>query len=219
MTIGVIFDWDGVIINSMNHHKESWELLAVEESRSLPPDHFEKGFGKKNEEIIPQILAWTSDTAEIKRLSLRKEALYRECLTRDGLVLLPGVRPFLDMLRANNVSCAIGSSTHRLNIETALAVTDIRTYFKTIVSSEDVTLGKPNPQVFLTAAQRIGIDPRHCIVLEDVPAGIAAAHRGGMKAVAVSTTHPRERLVEADRIVDRLDQLSYDDLLALVGNG
>src|SRR5579862_2551255 len=109
-TWGAIFDWDGVIIDSSKAHEESWERLAREEQKPLPHDHFVKGFGRKNEFIIPELLGWTRNEAEVRRLSLRKEALYREVVCDRGQSALPGVRTWLERLRAHGVPCAIGSS-------------------------------------------------------------------------------------------------------------
>jgi len=219
MIFGAIFDWDGVIIDSSRHHEKGWEMLAAEEGRTLPPDHFKKGFGRKNEWIIPNLLGWTTDIADIRRLSLRKEALYREALIEDGVTLLDGVVGFLTMLECHHVPCVIGSSSHRENIETVMRQTGLGRFFKGMITSEDVTRGKPDPQVFLLAAEQTGIEPARCVVFEDVPAGIAAASAGGMKAVAVTTTHPARELASADLITDRLDRLSFDDLARLFYSG
>ncbi len=214
--LGVLFDWDGVIIDSSRQHEESWERLAVEEKRELPPDHFIKGFGKKNEWIIPELLAWTKDAAEIRRLSLRKEALYREVVVERGLEPLPGVRPFLERLRDAGIPTCVGSSTHRENITTILHVLGFEDFFERMVTSEDVAHGKPHPDVFLQAAEKIGRPPRHCVVFEDAWAGIEAARAAGAKVVGVATTHPPEMLEgRVDRVVQRLDELTVDDLLRL----
>ena len=93
---GAVFDWDGVVIDSSYSHEKSWELLAAEEKRTLPGDHFTLGFGRKNEIIIPEILGWSHDAAEITRLSLRKEELYRSVVRERGVEALPGVRAWLD---------------------------------------------------------------------------------------------------------------------------
>lgn len=214
--LGVIFDWDGVIIDSSRQHETSWERLAVEERRSLPPDHFVKGFGKKNEWIIPELLGWTKESPEIRRLSLRKEALYREVVVERGLTALPGVKALLERLRAAGVPTCVGSSTHRENITTILNVIGLEGFFPQLVTSEDVTHGKPHPDVFLQAAARIGRRPEHCVVFEDAFAGIEAARAGGMKVVGVATTHPAEALAgKVDRIVQRLDELTVQDLVGL----
>jgi beta-phosphoglucomutase-like phosphatase (HAD superfamily) len=109
----------------------------------------------------------------------------------------------------------IGSSTHRLNIETALDVMELRGFFQDIVSAEDVSHGKPDPEVFITAAARIGLRPDDCIVFEDAHVGIEAGLAGGFTVVGVASTHPRKTLIGAHRIVERLDELSIDDLAGL----
>jgi beta-phosphoglucomutase family hydrolase len=214
--LGAIFDWDGVILDSSSHHEESWERLAKETGFSLPEGHFKKGFGMKNEFIIPNLLNWSNRAEEIQQLSLRKEQLYREILLEWGIHPLPGVPEWLAELRQHGIRCAIGSSTHRLNIDTSLRVLGFEDYFAAIVTAEDVSRGKPDPEVFLTAAERIGIDPSHCVVFEDALVGIEAAHRGGMKVVAVATTNPIEALKAADLAVHRLDELSVDQIAALI---
>lgn len=215
--LGILFDWDGVIIDSSRQHEESWERLAVEEGRILPPEHFVQGFGKKNEWIIPNLLRWTVSPAEIRRLSLRKEALYREIVVERGLQALPGVHTFLERLRTAGVPCCVGSSTHRENILTILGVLGFEGLFGGMVTSEDVSHGKPDPEVFLKAAAKTGKAPQNCIVFEDAFAGIEAGKAGGMKVVGVATTHPADVLAgKVDRVVHRLDELEISDLVALI---
>jgi HAD superfamily hydrolase (TIGR01509 family) len=215
-SLGVLFDWDGVIIDSSRQHEESWERLAAEGRLALPAGHFKAGFGKKNEWIIPELLRWTADPAEVRRLSLRKEEIYREIVVERGLNALPGVAEFLGRLRAAGVPCCIGSSTHRVNITTILGVLHFEGLFADMVTAEDVGHGKPDPEVFLRAAGKIGRAPGACVVFEDAFVGLEAARAGGMKAVGVATTHPAEALVgRCDRIVHRLDELDVADLLSL----
>lgn len=213
--LGAIFDWDGVILDSSRRHEESWNRLAAEEGRVLPEGHFLKGFGMKNEAIIPSILGWTRDAGEIRRLSLRKEVLYRDIIRESGIEPLPGVQAFLERLRNASVPCVIGSSTHRLNIETSLEILGLGGFFAGVISAEDVSAGKPDPQVFLLAAARIDRDPARCVVFEDAPMGVDAALAGGMKAVGVSGTHDPAMLAKANRVVSRLDLLFPADLEAL----
>ena len=212
-----LFDWDGVIVDSSRLHALSWDLLADAEKRTLPEGHFKKGFGQKNESIIPGILDWTSDPAEIRRLSLRKEEFYRQSVRDEGLDLLPGVRTWLDALRADGVPCVIGSSTVRANIDVVLDVLGLRPYFADVISGDDVQHGKPHPDIFLLAAQRAGEAPARCVVFEDALVGIRAARAGGMSVVAVTTTSPAAALGDADLVVDRLDQLTIAQVAALAG--
>jgi HAD superfamily hydrolase (TIGR01509 family) len=213
---GALFDWDGVIVDSSSHHEESWELLAVEESKVLPTDHFKRGFGMKNEVIIPQLLGWTCDEGEIRRLSLRKEELYRDVVRQRGLTPLPGVVKLLAALQAAGIPRIIGSSTHRLNISTALNTLQLDSMFDGVVTAEDVSNGKPDPEVFLKAAVLSGCPPERCIVFEDALVGIQAANAAGIAVVAVATTNPIEILRHADLAVERLTEITLDRLRALL---
>jgi beta-phosphoglucomutase family hydrolase len=214
---GAIFDWDGVIIDSSRQHEESWERLARETGKPLPEGHFKAGFGRKNEFIIPRILGWEEDLEKVRRLSLRKEELYREIVLENGLEPLPGVRAWLERLAAAGVPCAIGSSTHRKNIEVSLDVLGLRDFFREIVSAEDVSHGKPDPEVFLKAAAKIGTAPESCVVFEDAHVGIEAAQRAGMRVIAVATTNPLSELGKADLAVARLDELSVEQVAVWFG--
>jgi len=207
---GAIFDWDGVIIDSSRHHEKSWELLAQEEGLPLPPDAFRLGFGRKNQIIIPEIYQWSQDPAEIERLGNRKEAIYRELMANDGLEPLPGVREWLEKLAAAGVPRVVGSSTPRANLDAAMSRLELAPLFDAIVAAEDVTLGKPNPEVFLKAAARIQRRPECCVVFEDAHAGIAAARAGGMRVIGIATTHPVEELGDADLAVHGMNELSVE---------
>jgi HAD superfamily hydrolase (TIGR01509 family) len=209
---GAIFDWDGVIIDSRRHHEESWNRLAQEEKKSLPQGHFIKGFGRKNDYIIPEILGWTHEAGEIERIALRKEAIYRDIVGEWGIEPLPGVREWLGALKEAGVPTAIGSSTHRANIDLSLGIMGLQPFFAHVVSSEDVTRGKPDPQVFLTAARKIDRKPEACVVFEDAHVGIEAARAGGMRAIAVATTHRPGELTNADRVVFRMDELDLAEV-------
>ncbi|MEO7931947.1 MAG: HAD family phosphatase [Chthoniobacterales bacterium] len=212
---GAIFDWDGVIIDSSRHHEESWERLAQEVGKPLPEGHFKRGFGMKNEWIIPNLLKWSEEVEEVGALSLRKEALYREVVADWGIEALPGVVDWLASLKSAGIPCVIGSSTHRLNIETTLDRLGLRDAFNDVVSAEDVTAGKPDPQVFLKASGKINVAPELCVVFEDAHVGIDAARRAGMKVIAVATTNPIEELGKADLAVHSLAELSLERMARL----
>ena len=218
MIFGAIFDWDGVIIDSSRYHEESWVRLAKQENKGLTPGYFKKAFGKRNESIIPEVLNWTQEKTEIKRLSDLKENLYRRIMADRGISPLPGVKSFLKMLQKNNIPCCVGSSTPRLNITTALSLLGWEIYFPKIIAAEDVSKGKPDPQVFLLAAQKLHLSPDRCIVFEDAFVGIQAAKAGGMKVVAVTTTHLASELTKADMVVNQLDEISIAQLKALFEN-
>lgn len=212
---GALFDWDGVIIDSSVPHERSWEMLAQEIGKPLPADHFVRGFGMKNQFIIPNILGWTSEPEEIETYSLRKEALYREIIREEGIQALPGVFDLLRMLEQHGVDCAVASSTHRENIETVLDVLGIRSFFKAIVTSEDVDNGKPHPEVFLKSAEKIGLSAFDCMVFEDAHVGIDAGLAAGARVIAVATTNPLDELGRANLACKSLIEVQWDDIVSL----
>jgi len=198
-----VFDWDGVVIDSSVAHERSWEALAREEGRPLPAEHFKRGFGKRNELIIPDILGWTRDPAEVKRLSNRKEALYRDIARGGHVRLLPGVRELCGALRDRGIPCVIGTSTHKENLALSFELFGIGHFFAGAVASEDVTKGKPDPEVFLKACALGGGEPAASFVFEDSFSGLQAGLAGGFITIALATTNTREQLapVGAHRIV------------------
>jgi HAD superfamily hydrolase (TIGR01509 family) len=208
MKIGAIFDWDGVVIDSSLAHEESWELLAKEVGKPLPADHFKRGFGQRNAVIIPEILNWSQDPAEIERWSLRKEALYRDIVAERGLVALEGARELIDELNQADVPCVVGTSTERANVEMSLELLSLQGRFSDMTCSEDVTRGKPDPEVFLKAAERTGLPPAQCFVIEDTAHGIEAALAGGMIAIGVATTRPAELLGDAHLVAKDMTKLN-----------
>ena len=212
---GAIFDWDGVVVDSAAQHERSWEMLAEEENLYLPEDHFVKGFGKVNKFIIPNLLNWTQDPEEISRLDLRKEELYRELIREGGIEELPGARDLLKALKAAAIPAVVGSSTPRTNLEVALEVLELEEYFQDLVSANDLTNGKPDPEVFLKAAGKIAKEPEECVVFEDSLHGIEAGLAGGMQVVAVATTHQAEELTHAHKVVHRLTDINVNGLKAL----
>ncbi|MDQ8205410.1 HAD family phosphatase [Pelagicoccus sp. SDUM812003] len=193
---GFIFDWDGVVVDSSRQHELSWDRLAEVEELALYPGHFKDGFGKKNSFIIPNLLKWTDDPQEIERLSLRKEEFYREIVAETGLSPLPGVASFLKELKAAGFRACVGSSTPRRNIDAVTSLIGLEGRFDDVVSADDVGNGKPDPEVFLKAAAKIGVEPSRCVVFEDSFSGIEAGQRAGMKVVGLATTNPIESLRE-----------------------
>ncbi len=214
---GVLFDWDGVVIDSSAQHERAWELIAAERGLPLPEGHFKAGFGKKNEVIIPA-LGWATDAAEVQALSFRKEELYRELVARDGVLILPGARELLLSLKEEGVPRALGSSTPRENLDALFAATGLDALFDEIVCGSDVLHGKPDPEVFLKGASLLALEPVRCIVIEDAFAGIEAARRAGMKVVGVATTNPLNELRMCDLAFASMEEVSIGQLSALAGS-
>jgi len=212
---GVLFDWDGVVIDSSSQHERSWELLASERGLILPEGHFKAGFGKKNEVIIPT-LGWGDDPAIVRELADRKEELYRKLVAAEGVIVLPGARELLVALKEAGIPRAVGSSTPRGNLDALFAVTGLDALFDQVVCGSDVLHGKPDPEVFLKGAALLGLPPHRCLVIEDAFAGIEAARRGGMKVVGVATTNPLSSLGGCDLAVETLLEVSPSKLESLL---
>ncbi len=212
---GILFDWDGVVIDSSAQHERSWELLAEEIGKPLPEGHFKAGFGKKNQVIIPGILRWADDPAEVTTLADRKEEIYRALVRQSGVTILPGARELLEALQAEGIPAAVASSTPRLNLDAIFAATALDRFFKAVVCGDDVINGKPAPDVFLLAASKLGLGPDECLVIEDAHAGIEAAIAAGMRVLAVATTNPLADLHRATAAVESLTGTTPASLRAL----
>jgi len=216
--IGFIFDWDGVIIDSHDQHEESWHLLANEMNTTVPDGFFKKTFGMRNQQIIPMWFTHLADQPEeVAKIGDRKEELYREIIRRDGIEPLPGVREFLTAMKQDGILASVGSSTPRKNIETVIEMASLHGFFDAIVSAEDVKRGKPEPDVFLLSAQKIGREPSRCVVFEDAFVGIEAGLSAGMKVTAIASTNPIAALHRAHHAVENLVGITPSDLLGRLG--
>lgn len=198
---GVLFDWDGVVVDSSNLHRESWKLLAHEVDLPMTSGQFEASFGRVNREIIPDIFGWTDDAAEVERLGLRKEEIYRDLVVSKGLTPLPGIPKLLHSLDQEGIPCVVCTSTERANIEVSLKVLGFSNYFRDTISSENVTHGKPDPEVFLKGAAACGLPPSACVVLEDSRHGLLAAQRAGIPSIGVVGTHSASEIEDLATIV------------------
>lgn len=216
--LGIIFDWDGVVLDSSSFHEESWNILAARRSLSLPEGHFHRGFGMRNETIIPEVLEWTQVPEEISELAQEKELIYRELLKQKGIEPLPGVQALLSELKSLSIRTAVGSSTPRENLDLAMSLLQLEDFFEVTVCGNDVKRGKPFPDVFQTAADRLGCEYHHCVVIEDAPVGIEAAHRAGMQCVAIPTTNSIQVIQNADLIIPSLEDIVADQLAQLILN-
>lgn len=216
MDRGALFDLDGVIVDSSQFHYESWMKLGEEVGFVMTPEFFRKTFGQRNDFIIKQLVPNATDD-QIAAWGARKEELYRE-VARGRLVPLPGAMELIRGLKELGFKLAIASSTPRINIAFAIEQLSMGDLFDDFVGAEDVKRGKPDPEVFLTAAQKVGVPPEKCVVFEDAVAGVIAAKRGGMKCIAVTTTNPREALEEAgaDLVVDSLTEVTPHKVASLL---
>ena len=202
----VIFDMDGVLIDSSSAHLESWRRLAADLGSGITEKKFRETFGRQNRDIIPLLFGGSMDERRVEELSETKERYYRD-LVKGDVPALPGAADLVRNCHAAGLRLAVGSSGHPENIAIALQALGVDGLIECVVSGKDVTIGKPDPQVFLMAAERIGVSASSCVVIEDAPAGVDAALAAGMVVIGVTTGHPRERLARAHLVVDGLNEL------------
>ncbi|MBA3824930.1 MAG: HAD family phosphatase [Ktedonobacterales bacterium] len=203
---GVIWDLDGVIIDSAAAHWQSWQHLATETGVTLTEANFRATFGMRNADIIPRYWPTTS-AAEVQRLADRKEALYRDIVRADAQAL-PGALDLLRDLHTAGWHQALGSSAPLENIRLIIDVLALGGYLDAAVSGEDAEQGKPAPDIFLAAARALGLAPANCLVIEDAVHGVQAARAAGMRCIAVTNGHPNRELAIADRVVTSLTEVS-----------
>lgn len=206
-----IWDVDGTLVDTAELHFQAWQAVCREQGRDFTRSDFAATFGQRNPEIIRTLFGECFTPEQIAAFGDRKEVLYRSAASK-GVELLPGARRLVEDLHRAGFAQAIGSSAPRANLDLILRITGIARFFDAQVSSEDTQRGKPDPQVFVLAADRLGVVPARCVVLEDAVAGVQAARAGGMKCVAVrSVGHHSEaslRQAGADLVVDTLEQVS-----------
>ena len=206
MSRAVLWDLDGTLVDSERYHWESWRDALEPEGLRITYDQFLASFGKKNDPIMREWLGGGYTSERAVRLADAKEADYRRLVAAHGLTALPGAREWLAALHAAGWKQAIVTSAPRANADVMLRALDVSALFETVVTAEDVSHGKPDPEVFLTGAARLGVPPSRCIVVEDAAAGIEGARRAGMKRIGVSS----RITLAADVAVGSLTDLTPD---------
>src|SRR6185503_1264627 len=200
----VLWDMDGTLIDSEEFHWMSWRNTLANEGSTITREQFLSSFGQRNDSIIPRWLGAAATPERIARISQAKEELYRDLVRRDGMSPEPGVATWLHRLHRQGWLQAIASAAPRANIDAVLEALSATHIFQGIVSAEDVHRGKPDPEVYLTAAARVGVSPDRCIVVEDAVAGVEGARCAGMRSIGVS--HNGANL-PADVVVQSLEFL------------
>ena len=212
MSRAVLWDLDGTLVDSEAFHWQSWQFALEADGVHVTFDQFKASFGQRNDRILRVWLGADAAKERIARIAEAKEAEYRRLAETHGLTPLPGAADWLERLQRNGWRQAIASSAPRLNVDVMLRALHLTQYFTAIVSSEDVAHGKPDPEVFLTAAARLDVAPSNAVVVEDAAAGIEAARRAGMRSVGVSLTAPLPADVTVTSLAD-LRPDTFDRLL------
>lgn len=194
--VAVIFDMDGVLVDSGAGHRAAWRALLEERGIALPAEFWRRTIGRPAEEAVGRLLGRTLSAREARELSRRKNDHFVR-LTRTGLPAVPGVVEFVVDLVQRQVPLAVATSARRADAERLLSDLGLLPHFPVVIAAEDVRRGKPDPEVYLLAAQGLGASPAQCLVFEDSLVGVAAARSAGMRVVGVATAHAEPELLEA----------------------
>ena len=203
----VLWDMDGTLVNSEELHWIAWRNTMAKEGIVITREQFLSTFGQRNDSIIPAWLGSAVSAERIERIGQAKEELYRDLVQRVGIAPESGVATWLDRLHKHGWQQAIASAAPRANIDAVLEALSATHVFQGIVSAEDVHRGKPDPEVYLLAASRVGVPSERCIVVEDAAAGIEGARRASMRSIGIS--HNGKNL-HADVVVESLELLKPD---------
>lgn len=217
-SVAVIFDMDGVLVDSAAAHHASWRIVAERAGLDVSAERFASTFGRPSRDIIRIIWGPDIDAAAIARIDAEKEAAYRE-LIRDNVPIMPGCRGALDALRAAGLRLAVATSGPPENLELVLDGGGLRAHFDATVHGFDIRHGKPAPDCFLLAAERLGVAPARCVVIEDAVVGVQAGVAAGMRVIGFAPTGDGEHLQAAGAaaIISGMNSLTADLILHQAG--
>lgn len=210
----VLWDMDGTLVDSAEFHWWAWRDTMTNEGIPFTHEQFLASFGQRNDSILGQLLGGKATPELIERIGDTKEELYRKHVRQHGIKALPGASEWVHRLSHEGWKQAIASAAPRANVATILEVLRITDCFEAIVAAEDVHRGKPDPEVFLCAAAKLGVVSERCIVVEDADHGVEAARAAGMKCIGVSAAG---KPLRADLGVTSLDLLAPDAFESLLG--
>ncbi|MFT4205055.1 MAG: HAD family phosphatase [Chitinophagaceae bacterium] len=220
MAKAFLFDMNGTMINDMQFHQDAWyDVFTKELGSDISEADAKKEMYGKNSEVLERIFGkGRFTTQEMDEIGYRKELRYQEVF-RPHLKLLPGLADFLQKAEQQHIALAIGTAALLMNVDYVLDNIDgLRRFFPIIVTADDVTTSKPDPEVFIKCAELLGIAPTDCIVFEDSPKGVEAAKNGGMKAVVLLTYHEPKDFDGLDNVLMMVQDFTDNRLAALVNN-
>lgn len=218
---GAIFDMDGVLLDNLDFHLEAFLQLGREEGKELSPEDVESVFGQRNWDMLRKLIGSELSQEEAERMGDRKEEIYRMLIAQNlKETVVTGMLSFVSELAAEGVPIALATSGPPENVDLVLDTLEIRKFFSAIVTGSEVKKGKPDPEVFMTAAARLRVPPEKCVVFEDSLSGVQAALGAGCKCVALATTHaPAELKPEKpDLIIDDFHRLTWKELTGRISN-
>lgn len=213
--IAILFDMDGVIIDSNPYHKLSLDIFLKKYGFELSEDERKKRlYGRANKDWINDLYDGKLNNEQLLSLGSEKEEIWRE-LFKNDIVEVNGLSNFLEKLVANEVDFCIGTSAPPENVLFTLSKTKLYKYFKTILHQDHVVKGKPDPEIYLNCAKALKIAPQNCIVIEDSLAGIQAGKGAGCKVIGITTTHTADEMPNVDLVIEDFTELTIEKLYEL----
>lgn len=188
------------MIDDMAYHVKAWHRILNELGAGLSMERVKEECYGKNFELLERIFPGRFSLQEKEAMSFDKEKQYQEEF-RPHLQLITGLHDFLQQSKAAGIKMAIGSAAIMFNIDFVLDGTGIRHFFDAIVSADDVEISKPHPETWVKCAAKLGIEPQHCLVFEDVPKGVEAAQKAGMDSIVITTMHHKEEFANYSNVV------------------
>jgi len=211
----ILWDMDGTIYDSYSFHFAAWQETFAKRGIKFTQEDFTKLFGTRNDFIIGSIMGREFPERDVKIMVQEKEETFRQKAT-GNIKPFPGVVRLLNALKKGNFKQGLASSAPKENIDLILSELNLEGIFDCIAFGQEVSESKPSPQIYLLAAKKLEVSPSDCVVIEDSPLGVKAAKTAGMKCLAITSTHPRQDLEEADKVVDSLENVDLITLLTRV---
>jgi len=195
-----LFDLNGTMVDDMHYHIKAWHKILTDLGANLSLQQMKEECYGKNDELLERIFPGRFTMEEKKSMSLKKELTYQKVYQPD-LALIEGLDTFLNSAKSNGIKMAIGSAAIQLNIDFVIDGLNIRPFFNSIVSADDVVYSKPHPETYLKCSDQLKVDPQNCIVFEDAIKGVAAAENAAMQTVVLTTMHSKEEFSEFNNIL------------------
>lgn len=204
---GALFDMDGTMIDNQPYHRKAWLEFAKRHGFNWTEEEIRiKTSGKKNSQILPGLLQKELTDDEINLLANEKEQIYRE-LYNGNITPIDGLLGIIKILKERGIKIAVATTAQKKNRDFILGGLEIEDQLDAVIGEEDFTKGKPDPELLLKAAEKLGLDPATCIMFDDAPVGIEAAHRASMKIICLVTTHSADEFNGADLIIHNFSDL------------
>lgn len=209
----IIFDMDGTLVETTEADFKAWQRVFRDHGRELSFEDYFPLLGRKSQDVVQHVLHLKGEEAQE---NMRRKMYYFEAfIKQNGLQLLPGANGLLEELKSAGVPLGLATSSRQPKMRMVMEKTGLFPFFNTIVTGEMVEQGKPSPDIFMLTAERMGIHPLECVVVEDAVHGITAARTAGMKSVAIVSTHEASQLKDAHLVINSYSELNLEILKGL----